>query len=169
MVDFSMCLIGLVCETIGFYGYSLAPTTSIFFIFTVFCGFGTLIGPSINSSIIKFYPESKIGELFGALALVKNIFALVTPVFYLSVYKYSVSTLHRPGLVFVIAGTVLLICTVLLITVRRVTPLDEEPVLSRSNSFTSLLQEGSTSFSELHRKSSSLHKQRSGSLGGLSR
>ncbi|CAD1810796.1 Major Facilitator Superfamily protein [Candida parapsilosis] len=169
MVDFSMCLIGLVCETIGFYGYSLAPTTSIFFIFTVFCGFGTLIGPSINSSIIKFYPESKIGELFGALALVKNIFALVTPVFYLSVYKYSVSTLHRPGLVFVIAGTVLLICTVLLITVRRVTPLDEEPVLSRSNSFTSLSQEGSTSFSELHRKSSSLHKQRSGSLGGLSR
>lgn len=169
MVDFSMCLIGLVCETIGFYGYSVSPTTSVFFIFTVFCGFGTLISPAINSSIIKFYPESKIGELFGALALIKNIFALVTPVLYLSVYKYSVSTLHRPGLVFVIAGSVLLVCTVLLITIKRINPLDKEPVLSRSNSFSGLLQEVSTSFSELHRKNSSLHKQRSGSFEGITR
>ncbi|KAI5968692.1 hypothetical protein CANMA_002128 [Candida margitis] len=166
MVDFSMCFIGLVCETIGFYGYSISPTTSVFFIFTVFCGFGTLISPAINSSIIKFYPESKIGELFGALALVKNLFALVTPVFYLSVYKYSISTLHRPGLVFVIGGSVLLLCILLLVTVKRISPLDKEVTMSRSNSTTELSQEVATSFSELHRKNSSLHKQRSGSLDG---
>ena len=167
MVDFSMCLIGIVFETIGFYGYSVAPSTSVFFLFTVLCGFGTLIGPSINSSIIKFYPESKIGELFGALALIKNIFALVIPVFYLSVYKWSVGTLHRPGLVFVIAATVLLVCTILLIVVKKINPLDKEPVLSRANSFSGVLQEVSTSFTELHRKNSSLHKQRSGSFEGL--
>ncbi|KAI5955566.1 hypothetical protein KGF57_003699 [Candida theae] len=169
MVDFSMCLIGLVCETIGFFGYSIAPTSSVFFMFTVLCGFGTLITPAINSSIIKFYPESKTGELFGAMALVKNIFALVIPVFYLTLYKYSVSTLHRPGLVFVVAGTVLLVCTILLITVKRINPLDKEPVLSRSNSFVGLSQEVSTNFSELHRKNSSLHKQRSGSFEGFAR
>ncbi|KAI5951161.1 hypothetical protein KGF54_004235 [Candida jiufengensis] len=179
MVDFSMCLLGLCCEVIGFFGYSIAPTTFIFFVFTIFCGFGTLISPAVNSSIVKFYPESKIGELFGALSLVKNLFALVSPIFYLSIYKYSVSTLHKPGLVFVVAGTVLFICTLMLITVKHVLKLDKNTQafvpLSRSNSFVGIDQQSMSSpkpdqhrgsFSDLHKKSSFLQKERTGSVSG---
>ncbi|EGW32360.1 uncharacterized protein SPAPADRAFT_50923 [Spathaspora passalidarum NRRL Y-27907] len=106
MVDFSMTLLGLICEVIGFFGYSISSTTISFFAFTVFCGFGSLISPALNSSIVKFYPESKIGELFGAMALLKNLFGLVMPVCYLTIYKYSV-LIQTPGLVFIIAATVL--------------------------------------------------------------
>ncbi|KAI5963689.1 uncharacterized protein KGF55_002569 [Candida pseudojiufengensis] len=175
MVDFSMCLLGLCCEVIGFFGYSIAPSTTVFFIFTVFCGFGTLISPAVNSSIVKFYPESKIGELFGAMALVKNLFALVSPIFYLSIYKYSIKTLHKPGLVFVVAGTVLFICTLMLITVKRVLKLDKNTeafVPSRSNSFVEFDQtrpppspeqlQHRGSFSELHKKNSFVQKERTG-------
>ncbi|KAI3407135.2 hypothetical protein KGF56_000037 [Candida oxycetoniae] len=149
MVDFSMCLLGLVCEVIGFFGFSLAPTTQVFFIFTVFCGFGSLISPSIGSAIIKFYPEAKIGEVFGAMSLLKNLFALVAPIFYLTIYKYSLSQWHRPGIVFIVTGSILFFCMLMLISVKQVLRLNKDsdiPSLSRNNiNFDSEIEEPTSS------------------------
>ncbi|CAI5756936.1 unnamed protein product [Candida verbasci] len=180
MVDYSMCLTGLICEVTGFIGYSLSPTTLIFFIFTLFCGFGSLIGPSINSSIVKFYPESKIGELFGATSLLRNIFALIAPILYLSIYKISLSKFHKPNFVFWVAGFVLSICTIMLIITKRVLKLNSKEerlmVASRSNSFSSINYNKSftqtiptpnlqhkNSFSEIQRKNSFVYKDRNNS------
>ncbi|CAK9436195.1 uncharacterized protein LODBEIA_P07530 [Lodderomyces beijingensis] len=175
MVDFSMCLLGLVCEVIGIFGYSLAPSTFYFFSCTVICGFGSLVSPSLSSAIVKFYPETKIGELFGAVALLKNLFALVAPIFYISIYKYSLSKLHRPGLVFLVAGSLLTFCTVMLIIAKRVIRLDRNtrvPSLSRPSSIADIVEPPSpqhlqstrqNSFTDLHRKNSFIQKERTGS------
>lgn len=177
MVDFSMLSLGLVCEILGLIGYSLAPTTMVFFGCTVICGFGSLIGPAINSSIVKFYPEAKIGELFGATSLLRNLFALVTPIFYLSVYKFALSKLHRPGIVFIVAGSILTIGLIMLIIVKHMLGLNsktEAPPLSRSNSVSSFVlappspqqfqNARQNSFGDLHRKNSFVQKERTASI-----
>ncbi|RLV94504.1 putative membrane protein [Spathaspora sp. JA1] len=173
MIDYSMTLLGLVCEVIGFIGYSLSTTTIRFFAFIVFCGFGSLISPALNSSIVKFYPESKIGELFGAMALLKNLFGLVMPICYLSIYKYSMR-IQTPGLVFMIAATVLGICTVLLLVVKKVLGLDSKvraTVLKRSDSEVGSisvsfdgLNQASPKINELNRKSSFAQMERTGAF-----
>ncbi|KAG7661973.1 uncharacterized protein J8A68_004473 [[Candida] subhashii] len=186
MIDFSMILTGLVFESTGFIGYSMSKSSVHFFVFCVVCGFGTLISPAINSSIVKFYPESKTGELFGALALIKNLFGLVMPVLFLTMYKYSLSRWHRANLVFIIAGGLMMLCGFALLIAKRIMNLDRKSlptVLKRSNSESSMVsglssEEDAISLanqneelfssknpiSELHRKSSFVYKERAGPI-----
>lgn len=167
MVDFSMIAIGLVCDAIGLFLFYLAPTSLSFFAVIFVTAFGMLAMPSLGSSIIKFYPESKVGEVFGAMSLLKNLFSLVGPLTFLSIYKYSLSHWQKPGVPFLFGAILFAIALLLLVGVKILLKLskDSDPnILSRTSSFASLTGtppirsgpsfERSASFSELNRKSS---------------
>ncbi|KAK6455651.1 major facilitator superfamily domain-containing protein [Scheffersomyces xylosifermentans] len=195
MVDFCMGSIGLFTDAITLTAIAFARTTNEFFVVMIFTSFGSLASPTLNSAIIKFYPESKIGELFGAMALLKNIFTILGPVVFISLYKYSLSQWNRPQVVFMVAGCIFTICALGLVSVKWILGLNrfsEPESFSRSNSVASiqdlLVRSKSFSstntpvtksssdnsvpnspsttlphkpFSELHRKSSFIHKERS--------
>ncbi|KAK6205383.1 major facilitator superfamily domain-containing protein [Scheffersomyces amazonensis] len=177
MVDFSMAYIGLACEASGLLLLNFMPTTHTFFAGIMLSAFGSLASPALNSSIIKFYPESKIGELFGAIALVKNLLSILGPVAFISFYKYALEVWKKPGIVFVVAGTIMMTNSCIVWIVKRILNLNrhsEPELLTRSNSMVSLVEEGfpeestsapttpkQPSFAELHRKNSAIFKERS--------
>ncbi|KAG2733936.1 hypothetical protein G9P44_003461 [Scheffersomyces stipitis] len=190
MIDYSMASLGLFVDAILLMSLHLMRTTPTFFLIMACNSLGSLISPTLNSAIVKFYPESKIGELFGAIALLKNIFTLLGPVLFISIYKYTLSTWNRPDVVFTLAGAILAVCFISFYIVKRVINLDadsESDFLSRSNSvvsFSDQLRRSSSSsklnytttiteesaapkttlppkpYTELHRKSSFVHKER---------
>lgn len=119
MVDFSVCIIGLTLDGIGLLMFSVAPSTTCFLLATSVASFGTLASPSLNSAIIKFYPESKTGEIFGALALLKNLFTLAGPLLFIPIYKTSLSEWNAPGVVFLIGGLILFACSISLVIAKK--------------------------------------------------
>lgn len=105
LVDYSMVMFAFVCEIIGMVCVSSAPTSTWFLTSIVLTGLGSLASPALNSAVVKFYPESKIGELFGAMALVKNVCAILSPVVILTLYKKALKQYQFPQVVFVaVAG-----------------------------------------------------------------
>lgn len=118
-VDSAMCSIGLVCEIIGISAMYFVPSTRWFLGMFLFTSFGSLIGPATASSIIKFFPESHVGEVFGAVALVKNLFTLAGPILFITAYKYSLTNWDMPGIVFLIVSFLLMCGLVGILYVSR--------------------------------------------------
>lgn len=172
LIDFSICVLGLVAEAIGFLLVYIAPSTNFFLLAMVFNSLSSFTSPALNSTIIKFYPESKIGEVFGALALVKNFFAILSPIGILSVYKLSVSKWHKPGIIYLILSALTFVCLIALIFTKQLSNLTTEtrPVLSRSGSSVSYETPGDDStpptlpshksLTDLHRKNSFVQRLR---------
>lgn len=101
-VDFWGVFIAYSFEAIGLACLAIAPTSALFIACLVFTSLGSIASPAINSSVIKFFPESKVGEVFGSISLVKNILSLVTPSLILAIYKISISKWHFPQATFVV-------------------------------------------------------------------
>lgn len=100
-VDYSMISLAFLFEIVGMGLVALASNGTFYLASLVFSSFSTLAGPALNSSIVKFYPELKTGELFGGMALIKNFFQIVTPVLMLAIYKRSLAKWLFPQMVFI--------------------------------------------------------------------
>ncbi|CAH6722082.1 hypothetical protein CLIB1444_08S01464 [[Candida] jaroonii] len=181
MIDFCNCFGGLIVEVVVFIGYAFAPTTLAFFGFIVLGGLSSLISPTLNSAIVKYYPDSKTGELFGSISFVKNLFNLLIPVALLTTYKYSLR-IHYPQLIFIVLSVVMVLCSLAITGVKVLLNLSSSSspeVLTRSSSFASVpsLREGSSELShnrtnsmvsfedpkkitDLHRKNSNISQYR---------
>ena len=109
MVDFSMGWLGMAAECIGFWLLFVANSTSAIFVVLVVQSFNLLATPTFNSAIIKHFPESKIGEFFGATLILKNGMSLISPLVFVSFYKVSVSRWGNPQLVFAVFGVLSLL------------------------------------------------------------
>ncbi|ODV77090.1 MFS general substrate transporter, partial [Suhomyces tanzawaensis NRRL Y-17324] len=99
MVDFAMAFTGFITDAFGYLMIAFAPTKTSMFIAVCLSCLGSMISPTLSSAIPKFYPDSKIGEVYGAVALLKNLLSLVTPLALLSLYKWSLKK-GFPNLVF---------------------------------------------------------------------
>lgn len=99
-VDYAMISFAFIFEIIGMGLIASAPSGFFFLVSLVFTSLGALAGPALNSSIVKFYPELKTGELFGGMALIKNFFQILSPVLMLAIYKKSLSKWRFPQAVF---------------------------------------------------------------------
>lgn len=142
MIDFFMTLVALTLEGTGLMLMYLAPTTKVFFAAFLFTSFGAVASPSLSSSIVKFFPESKIGELFGAIALTKNFCTLVVPITLLSIYKKALASWGVPGLPFALCLVTFLVLAVSMVAVKWQLKLDRHSnpvILTRSNSVASLV------------------------------
>lgn len=107
-VDWAMVTFAFVCEFIGLLWLSTAQNSVLFLIILSLTSFGTLGGPALGSAVVKFFPELKIGELFGAMALVKNVLQVIVPVAILAIYKALLSRWLRPQLVFYVIALIFL-------------------------------------------------------------
>lgn len=151
MIDFSLAFGGLMCEGLALMLMIFAKSSAIFYVSLILSSFGTLASPSLNSAVIKFFPESKIGELFGAIALVKNVFTLTTPIILLTAYKKGIRLWGFPGVPFAICSVTFFILAILLVYVKYLLNLTKtlNPNIhtrsnSRSNSFSQLRPDKTT-------------------------
>lgn len=120
MIDFSMCFFAFICESLGFLFFSMSKSTITFYIIlATLMSFGSLAGPAIGSSVIKFYPESKTGEVFGALAILRNFGSMISPALYLSLYKFCLNTLDKPEVFFAIVAAFMGFCALSIELGRR--------------------------------------------------
>lgn len=104
-VDYAMIAFSFLCEFLGMVCLSFAPTGTIFLSLMVLNSLGALANPALNSAVVKFFPELKIGELFGAIALLKNVLQVIVPVALLAVYKGALTRWQLPQIVFLsVAG-----------------------------------------------------------------
>lgn len=184
MIDFSMAALGVACEIISMFGLAWAPSTAVFFVFICVGSFVGLVGPCLNSAIIKFFPESKTGEVFGAMAVVNNALSIFMPVILLGLFNFGLSTINIPGIPFILAGIMFVSSLLVLVLAKYLLGLTSETnvvTLSRNLSFStnsakaagpltedSFLNEApniqKNIISELHRKNSVTQKSRDGTF-----
>lgn len=103
-IDYSMVLLAVTVEVVGLVSLAFVPTGALFLVCLSFMAFGTLAGPALNSLVVKFYPELMIGELFGGMALVRNVCTIVTPLLLLGFYKRAIRYWNAPEVVFIVVA-----------------------------------------------------------------
>jgi MFS family permease len=100
----------LLFEIIGYSGYALARTGSLFVMSAVFAATGGIGSPIIQSALTKHVPHGRTGQLLGAIGLLHALARGVFPTGINVIYANTVSTF--PQLVFIILvacfGTALL-------------------------------------------------------------
>lgn len=105
LIDYGMVSIAFLGELLGVIFLAISPNKRFFLASGAFAAIGSLASPALNSATIKFFPESKIGEVFGAMALAKNVFNISFPLIFLGIYKYSLRQWHKPEIVlYLVAG-----------------------------------------------------------------
>lgn len=171
LIDFSMSSLGFFSEAMGFLLLYYSPNTACFLLAMVLNSFSSFASPALNSTIIKYYPESMVGEVFGALAIVKNVFTIIAPLLVLPIYNTSISRWQRPEMIFLILSIFMFVCLFGILSTKWLSGLTREtrPVLSRSGSTVSyndshpvtIPNPPPPNFTELHRKNSFVHQQRS--------
>lgn len=155
MVDFSICFLGLSVEFFGFVLVYFARSSVALFVVFALQSIGSLSGPTLNSAIIKHYPESKVGAYFGAISILKNALSLISPLIFVSFYKMSITEWHQPQLVFALFALISFIFLSMLVILKRLLNLDSnttEDLLLRSLSISNSRR---TSFSSETSDSSS--------------
>lgn len=156
MIDFTITFGGLLIEGLCLFGFAFVKNNTQFFTLLTFSCLGSLVSPTLSSSIVKYYPDSQTGELFSAISLVKNILNIVFPIAVLSIYK-EVLKLNHPGFVFLFLGSFVGICAGGILTAKALLGLNsnsEPEVLSRTSSFARSKASSSRSNSIISRSNS---------------
>ncbi|GEQ70157.1 hypothetical protein JCM33374_g3833 [Metschnikowia sp. JCM 33374] len=99
-IDYGVVMIALTFDCVGQIFLGTSKSSGVFLGSLVLTAVSCLAMPAVNSAIVKFYPESKMGEVFGGLAIVKNIFSIISPVAVLALYKTAVSKWNCPQVLF---------------------------------------------------------------------
>jgi hypothetical protein len=102
--------VSLLFEIVGYSGYALVRTGSLFVMSAVFAATGGIGSPIIQSSLTKHVPHDRTGQLLGATGLLHALARGVFPTAINMIYANTVGTI--PQLVFIILaacfGTALL-------------------------------------------------------------
>ncbi|OBA20000.1 MFS general substrate transporter [Metschnikowia bicuspidata var. bicuspidata NRRL YB-4993] len=113
-IEYGIVAIAFAFESVGQFLISVSTSGQFFLFCLVLNSIACLATPAINSTVVKFYPKSKTGEVFGAMAIVKNVFAIISPVATLGIYKASISKWNLPQTVFVIFSCIFFLLVVLM-------------------------------------------------------
>lgn len=107
ILDFITCYSGIFTEAFFIMGCAFATNVLQYDTFIALSCPGAFLDPVLSSSLVKYYPESKTGEVFSAISLIRNLLNLVGPVLFLSLYNVSLTHLKFPGFPFVASGLLL--------------------------------------------------------------
>lgn len=157
LIDFANCLLGYSVDFMAHLGLYSAASTGQFFTFVVIGSLVSLGIPTVASSIIKYYPESKVGEVYGAISILKNVANLILPVVLVQLYKFGLNTFNHPNFIFLFIAGVYLTFVGCLFYIKLTLNFHEETVEVSEPTFTGALPIG-----DLHRKHSNLSLERSG-------
>ncbi|KAM9920771.1 hypothetical protein OXX59_006971 [Metschnikowia pulcherrima] len=123
-IDYGVVTFAFVFEILGQLCLSRASNGLLFLACLVLNAFSCLAMPALHSSIVKFYPESKLGEVFGGMAIVKNVFMVASPVAVLALYKTAVANWESAQALFLIFAGVyavlILLMTFVIVTLKGV-------------------------------------------------
>ncbi|ODQ77535.1 hypothetical protein BABINDRAFT_163533 [Babjeviella inositovora NRRL Y-12698] len=97
-VDLTVVGAAILFEIGGGSMMTFAAVTKVFLLSSVFMAIGAMASPALQSSIVKYGPKHKTGEVFGALAVFRNMISLVGPASFLYVYRRTVA--NNPHFVF---------------------------------------------------------------------
>ncbi|CAK7897486.1 hypothetical protein CAAN1_15S00980 [[Candida] anglica] len=135
LVDWSTAFFGLCTEGFGLALMLVINSTNGILLVLAIHSFGAIFNPAANSAVIKLFPESKVGEYFGAMSLLKNMFSLAGPLIFLSLYKYSISKFGNVTFLFTVISGLNLLNIFIMLILKRVLNLSEtSQEVARSNS-----------------------------------
>lgn len=143
-IDQSVISIALIFDSLGPLVIMAATRGGTLYASALFASLGALGGPSIQSTIVKYVSETKTGEIFGAMALIKNGVVAIGPTIFLQIYSRTVST--KPKITFLITYIFFLVAIFLLLFLRShdeedesnvveedIEPVEVDPVVVQSN------------------------------------
>lgn len=138
-LDWAMIMTGYVAEVIGMLVLGLSTSAKLYLAVMGITSLGSLSLPAMASGLVKFFPELRMGEVFGAMTMVKNTLQIFVPFFFLNLYKKLV-VLGYPQAVFYFMVFVYGICMVTVTLVlfmldkedARVSEEDSESVIQNS-------------------------------------
>jgi len=99
-LDLSIIRFAIFFELIGFTGYVVSRTGSLFVLSGILAAVGGLGSPTLQSALTKHVPHDKIGQVLGATGLLHALARVVAPLFFNLLYAATVDTL--PQTVFVV-------------------------------------------------------------------
>ncbi|KHC55739.1 hypothetical protein MGC_02993 [Candida albicans P37039] len=140
MIDYSLMLIGYSVDFIFLILLVYTKSTTQVLTLGAFYSIGSIAHPTTQSTLLKFYPTSKIGVVFGANTLLHNIVGVVAPVMIMNFYSKTLKN-GWPGAVFILYSLLVLIIIILVVVSKRVLKLNVNTTderLIRSNSSVSL-------------------------------
>lgn len=108
---------GLLLYSSAHIGKAFAPNGTIFVALTVLGSLASVVGPVAAAAPVKFYPSSKVGEFYGAIALAQGIINLFTPMVITKLYTFGVR--HGfPGVSYCFTSATMLTCCGCVVTAR---------------------------------------------------
>ncbi|ODV77088.1 MFS general substrate transporter [Suhomyces tanzawaensis NRRL Y-17324] len=117
-IDFAMLLVALVNEIVSLSMLYTSTSTSEMFFAGNLLTISLIGGPAITSAMLKFYPESKVGEFFSAQSILKNALGIISPLVFQWLYKYSLRN-QVANLSFGVYALIIMLCTGCLLVARR--------------------------------------------------
>ncbi len=90
LFDLSIMRIGIVLETSGWVGYSLAGRGELFTLSGVVGAAGSVSSPALQSALTKHVPSDRTGQLLGANGLLHALTQIVAPVIFNAVFAATV-------------------------------------------------------------------------------
>lgn len=116
--DYILLFFGLCFNTILYLGISLSNTTLQYLTAIVVGNMGSVLQPTIQSIVLKYYPESKTAEVLMALSLNYGIGSIIAPLFAVNLFKLGL-THGLPQLVFLVCCGINMVVVIGLIVVKR--------------------------------------------------
>ncbi|CAI5758557.1 unnamed protein product [Candida verbasci] len=123
MIDFVLILFGYTVDLIVFISFYFINSTNGFMISFGLFSLGAITGPTTNSALLKFYPNSKIGVVFGANALLLNFVSILAPILIMNLYKASLD-FNWSNFIFLIYSVFLGFIILMTIMIKRVLKLN---------------------------------------------
>lgn len=104
-------LVGLLCGTIGFSVYGMAPEGWIFWLGIPVMAFWGLAGPAAQALMSRRVSSSEQGQLQGAIASINGLTGLIGPALFTQSFAHSIgpnAVWDLPGAPFLLASLMLL-------------------------------------------------------------
>ncbi|KAK6463067.1 major facilitator superfamily domain-containing protein [Scheffersomyces coipomensis] len=141
LVDFWSIMFGRVVSSIANLGLVFATNNPQFFIAVIAMTFASAGDTAGTTALLKFFPNSKIGEFFGAMHMVESFTTLILPFIVMALYKTLIQN-GVPQLIFLVILVTSFIYFVILLYIKKSLHLtrdsiEEEVELSRSSSVVS--------------------------------
>jgi len=104
-------LTGLLCGSIGFFMYGMAPEGWMFCLGIPFMALWGLSGPATQALMTRRVSSSEQGQLQGAIASINGVTGLIGPILFTQTFAHFISpdtAVHVPGAPFLLASLMVL-------------------------------------------------------------
>jgi len=122
-------LFGLLCGTLGFAGFALAPRGWVLYSVIPFIALWGIAAPALQSLMSRRVDPSSQGKLQGAINSLRAITGMAGPVLFTQIFAIAISpraTVHLPGAPYYLAAVLLASSLLLAVYVTRPQPETEQ-------------------------------------------